>query len=116
MRFNAILAGATEEIWKVQKEKLPAGLPEDEEVAIETGIANGVRQKLFGEIEQATVAFARPRLAAGDGAVRRALTAAVAELERCSGLLRLNLNESAALEEFLLTSLRLWTQRSRSEP
>jgi DNA polymerase III subunit delta' len=111
VRFNAILAGATEEIWKVQKEKLPAELPEDEEVAIETGIANGVRQKLFGEIEQATVAFARPRLATGDGAVRRALTAAVAELERCSGLLRLNLNESAALEEFLLTSLRLWTQR-----
>jgi len=43
--------------------------------------------------------------------VRRALGAAVAELERCSSLLRLNLNESAALEEFLLTSLRLWAKR-----
>ena len=111
VRFNAILAGATDEIWKVQKEKLPAELPEEEQVAIETGIANGIRQKLFAEIEQATVAFARPRLTAGDGSVRRSLTAAVAELERCSGLLRLNLNESAALEEFLLTSLRLWSKR-----
>ncbi len=111
VRFNAILAGATEEVWKVQKEKLPAEIPEEEQVAIETGIANGIRLKLFAEIEQATVAFARPRLAAGDGVVRRALTAAVAELERCSGLLRLNLNESAALEEFLLTSLRLWAKR-----
>jgi DNA polymerase-3 subunit delta' len=33
------------------------------------------------------------------------------QLERCTGLLRLNLNESAALEEFLLASLRLWTRR-----
>ena len=67
--------------------------------------------KVFAEIEQATSAFARPRLTAGDGGVRRALTAAVTELERCSGLLRLNLNESTALEEFLLTSLRLWSKR-----
>lgn len=119
VRFNAILADATGKIWQTQKEKLPPELDEDEQIAIETGIANGIRQKLFAEIEHATIAFARPRLAAGDGAacaepgrsVRRALTAAVTELERCAALLRLNLNESAALEEFLLTSLRLWTKR-----
>jgi DNA polymerase-3 subunit delta' len=111
VRFNAIVAGATAEIWKAQEEKLPSDLAEEEQIAIETGIANGIRQKLFAEIEQATLAFARPRLAASDGAVRRALTAAVTELERCSALLRLNLSESAALEEFLLTSLRLWTKR-----
>ena len=118
-RFNAILAGATEEIWKAQKDKLPPDLEEDEEVAIETGIANGIRQKLFAEIEQATLAFARPRLDAGDGGagaepgrgVRTALAGAVGELERCAGLLRVNLNESAALEQFFLTSLRLWTRR-----
>ncbi len=111
VRFNAILAGATDEVWKAQKEKLPAELAEEEQVAIETGIANGIRQKLFAEIEQATVAFARPRLAIGDGEIRRGLTAAVTELERCAGLLRVNLNESAALEAFLLTSLRLWAKR-----
>jgi len=110
-RFNAILAGATTEIWNAQKGNLPPDLPEEEQIAIETGIANGIRQRLFTEIEQATLDFARPRLAARDGAVRRALTAAVAELERCSSLLRLNLGESAALEAFLLTSLRLWTRR-----
>jgi DNA polymerase-3 subunit delta' len=111
VRFNAIVAGATAEVRKAQEEKLPADLAEDEQIAIETGIANGIRQKLFAEIEHATTTFARPRLAARDGAVRRALTAAVDELERCNGLLRLNLSESAALEEFLLTSLRLWTKR-----
>jgi DNA polymerase-3 subunit delta' len=110
-RFNAILAGATEEIWKAQKDKLPPDLAEDEQVAVETGIANGIRQKLFAEIEQATLAFARPRLAAGDGSVRGALAGAVGELERCAALLRVNLNESAALEQFFLTSLRLWARR-----
>ena len=111
MRFNAIVVGATAEIWKAQEAKLPPDLAEEEQIAIETGIANGIRQKLVAEIEHATITFARPRLAAGDGAVRRALTAAVGELERCNRLLRLNLSESAALEEFLLTSLRLWSRR-----
>ena len=112
MRFNAILAGATDEIWKLQAGKLPPDLAEEEQIAIETGIANGIRQKLFVEVEQATLAFARPRLTATDGAIRRALIGAVEQLERCTGLLRLNLNEAAALEEFLLASLRLWTRRS----
>ncbi|HUJ45341.1 MAG TPA: DNA polymerase III subunit gamma/tau [Opitutaceae bacterium] len=116
VRFNAILAAATAEIWNAQKDKLPPDLEDDEKVAMEVGIANGIRQKLFTEIERATVAFAHPRLTAGGGDasgehLRRALTAAVTELERCSGLLRLNLKESAALEEFLLTSLRLWSKR-----
>ena len=86
-------------------------LPEEEQIAIETGIANGIRQKLFAEVEQATLAFARPRLTASDGATRRALIGAVGQLERCTGLLSLNLNESAALEDFLLSSLRFWTKR-----
>ena len=90
-RFNAILAGATAEIWKAQKDKLPPDLDEEEQVAIETGIANGIRQRLFTEIEQATLDFARPRLLDSDGAVRRALAGAVAELERCNALLRVNL-------------------------
>jgi len=37
--------------------------------------------------------------------------AAVGQLEHDIGLLRLNLNEAAALENFLLSSLRLWAKR-----
>lgn len=110
-RFSAVLDFATGEVWKQQKEKLPADLADDEQVAIETGIANGLRARLFAEIEAATRAFALPRLVAGDGATRRALTAAIGKLEHNAGLLRLNLNEAAALEDFLLTSFRLWTKR-----
>ncbi len=110
-RFGAILDFATGEVWKTQKEKLPAEITEDEQIAIETGIANGLRTRLFIEIEQATRSFALPRLREGDGGTRRSLTAAIEKLEHVVGLLRLNLNESAALEDFLLASLRLWTRK-----
>lgn len=110
-RFGAVLDFATAEVWKQQKEKLPPDLDDDEQVAIETGIANGLRVRLFVEIEQATREFALPRLVAGDETTRRALVAVIGKLEHNVGLLRLNLNESAALEDFLLASLRLWTRR-----
>ncbi len=110
-RFNAVLAAATDQIWKQQKEKLPEEIGDEEQAAIETGIANGVRTKLFAELEQATRGFAQQRLLEGDEVLRRSLVAAIAQLEHDIGLLRLNLNESAALENFLLSSLRIWARR-----
>ena len=113
-RFNAVLAAATDQIWKQQKEKLPDDIDDDEQAAIETGIANGVRTKLFAEIERATRDFAMQRLSAeadNPEPCRRAAVAAIAQLEHDTGLLRLNLNESAALENFLLSSLRIWARR-----
>ena len=108
-RFGAVLEAATSELWKQEKAKLPEELDDDEQVAIETGLANGLRSRLFAEIEQATRNFALPRLTAGDEGARRGLIAAVGKLEHAVGLLRVNLNESAALEEFLLASLRIWS-------
>ncbi len=110
-RFGAVLDFATNEVWKQQKAKLPPDLDDDEQVAIETGIANGLRSRLFVEIEQATREFSLPSLVAGDESTRRALVAVIGKLEHNVGLLRLNLNESAALEDFLLSSLRLWSRR-----
>jgi DNA polymerase-3 subunit delta' len=111
-RFGAVLDFATEQVWKEQKASLPEELDDDEQVAIETGIANGLRSRLFGEIEQATRAFALPRLTSASAEpTRRALVAAIQQLEHDVGLLRLNLNEAAALEHFLLSSLRLWSKK-----
>lgn len=110
-RFGAVLDFATAEVWKQQKAHLPPEIDEDEQVAIETGIANGLRLRLFAAIEQATRDFALPRLVAGDESARRALIAAVSQLEHDVALLRLNLNESTALEGFLLSSLRIWARR-----
>ncbi len=110
-RFNAVLAAATDQIWKQQKEKLPDDIDDEEQAAIETGIANGVRSKLFAELEHATRAFAQQALAAGDISARRGLVAAIAQLEHDTGLLRVNINESVAFENFLLASLRIWARR-----
>jgi DNA polymerase-3 subunit delta' len=110
-RFNAVLAAATAQAWEQQKEKLPEELEDDERAAIEAGIANGIRLKLFAEIEHATRGFAQERLLQGDEAARRSLVAAIGQLEHDVGLLRLNLNVSAAFEDFLLASLRLWAKR-----
>ncbi len=115
-RFSAVLDFATGEIWKQQKEKLPPDLDDDEQVAIETGIANGLRDRLFAEIEQATRAFALSVFKSDNPTQRQsaaqALVAAIEKLEHNAGLLRLNLNEAAALEDFLLASLRIWSRRS----
>lgn len=114
-RFGAVLEFAVGESWKLQKEKLPADLDEDEQIAIETGLANGLRLRLFAEIARATRTFALASLQGEDPERSRAtgqnLAAAIARLEHDVGLLRLNLNESAALEAFLLGSLRLWTSK-----
>jgi DNA polymerase-3 subunit delta' len=114
-RFGMILDFATAEAWRQQKEKLPPDLREEEQVAIETGIANGLRARLFIEIEQATRDFAMPALLAADAnneKAGRALAEAIGRLEHATGLLRLNLNESAALEDFLLASLSIWSRRA----
>ena len=110
-RFGLILENATTAAWTVQKASLPAELEEDEEVAIESGIANGLRTRFFASIEEATRTFARERLDRGEDSARRAFASAIEKLEDTTRLLRLNLNSNAALETFLLTSLRLWSGR-----
>ncbi|MET0262578.1 MAG: DNA polymerase III subunit gamma/tau [Rariglobus sp.] len=111
-RFGAVLDFATSQIWKKQKAALTVELKSDEEEAMEVGIANGLRSRLFADIERSTRDFALPALKKNNEVTRRSLTGAVDKLEHVVGLLRLNLNESAALEEFMLSSLRLWTRRS----
>ena len=110
-RFGVILDAATDDAWKAQKGDLPTDLDDDERIAIETGLANGLRLKLFAGIEHATRDFALERISTGDESYRRAFTGAIDKLEQAVGLLRVNLNAQAALESFMLSSLRLWAAR-----
>lgn len=110
-RFSQVLELATAEIWRAEKAKITAELSDEEEVAIEAGISNGLRARLFADIEKATRAFAIPPLSEGDEALRQPYTATVDCLEHCFRLLVLNLNEAAALEDFFLATLRIWSRR-----
>jgi DNA polymerase-3 subunit delta' len=109
-RFGAMLEKACVAEGARRKASLPEGLGDEELEAIEAEIASGLRLRMLSGIEKATRAHALQLLENGGGA-RRPLTASVDSLERAAGLLRVNLNGAAALEDFLLASLRIWTRR-----
>lgn len=110
-RYASMLDKASAAEGVRRKEGLAEALDEDEIIALEAEISVGLRLRMFAGIEEATNAHARELLQAGDEGARRQLASAVDALERSAGLLRVNLNDSAALEDFLLASLRIWTRR-----
>ncbi|MGH8019646.1 MAG: DNA polymerase III subunit gamma/tau [Opitutaceae bacterium] len=81
-------------------------LDKDETEALKVSTSVGVRQNFLATIEAATCALAREISLSTN-----ALAASIKELERAAGLLRVNFNENAALEIFLLTALRAWSGR-----
>lgn len=83
-------------------------LDKDEASAVKSTATIGVRQRFLTEIEKVTCTVARERA----GSVTSAAAVGTIEaLERVAGLLRANLNVGAALEVFLLTTLRAWSRR-----
>jgi len=112
-RFEGILNRLSEAAWEKKKTELPEGLDDDEISAAQTGIHKGLRSGLLVEIEQASRDFALGQPADPSLPARAAkLSRAVADLEKISGLLEVNLKEDAALEYFLLRSLRHWTAKN----
>jgi DNA polymerase-3 subunit delta' len=110
-RFGLMLEKASASEIARRKESLPEGLEDEEFDAIKAEVTIGLRHRMFAGIEGATREHANELMKAGDAGSRRLLTAAIDSLERATGLLRFYLNESAALEDFLLASLRIWTKR-----
>jgi DNA polymerase-3 subunit delta' len=110
-RFGAMLDKVSTSESARRKELAPEGLDGEEIDAIEAAAAVELRQRMLAGIESATRAHAIELLGAGDGGSRRQLTAAIDSLEHAVRLFTYNLNESAALEDFLLASLRIWTKR-----
>lgn len=111
-RFGVLLETATDTLWAAQKVTLPEDLTEEEAQAIETGISKGLRDRLLADLERATGEYAREVLvtpAAANGA--RAFSETVRHLEHTAGLLRLNFNDTSALELFMLQALRAWARR-----
>jgi len=109
-RFQAILAEMTSSAWKAHKAELPDHVSSEEKDAMEAGMSRGYRKQLFGEIEKATVRFARAIESAHPGQLPvAALNRATETLEYSAGLLELNFNQAAALEMFFLKSLRIWS-------
>jgi DNA polymerase III subunit delta' len=110
-RFGVILDRAASVEGARRKAALPEGLEDEELIAIEAEISVGLRLRMFAGIEEATRAHTLTILGSGEREAGRNFSDSVGSLERAAGLLRVNLTESAALEDFLLASLRIWTRR-----
>jgi DNA polymerase-3 subunit delta' len=110
-RFGMAIDKASSGEVERRKAGLPEDIGDDELVAIEAEVAVGLRARMFAAIAEATRQHYRALQEAGSQESPRLMAAAIDGLERSGRLLRFNLNESAALEDFLLASLRIWTRR-----
>ena len=110
-RFESLLSQWTAEAWEKAKDTLPQDLDEKETKAVQSGCRKGIRAKLFIDLETETQAFAVEQGESGNFPAV-AISQAVETLESAAGLLELNVKETAALEHFLLNSLRIWAASS----
>ncbi len=111
-RFSVVLGRLTSEAWDAQKKRLPEDADDAAKAAIESGLSKGVRSQLLTEVEAATRHAALADLSPDDApTAARQLGRVIDALETVSRLLELNLNEQAALEHFLLASLKIWASR-----
>ncbi len=106
-RFDKVLETLADASWEREKEQLPTNVPAEQQAALEAGNRKALRQRLMTGIERITRDWA---LQDGPEASGRALGRAVAALEHSARMADVfNLREDAALEAFLLASLRSWT-------
>ena len=105
-RFSHILNNLTQSSWKAYTDNLPENFDNDQKAALEAGFKKSILAQLFTEIEKQTHSFA---LKDSNNIPTRAFAQAIQQLEKYVGLLEVNLNELAALEAFLLKSLRFWS-------
>lgn len=106
--FSDTLGVMSDENWEREKEALPTNLPDEQVSAMEAGSRKGLRQLMFAEVEAATLSFVRKSI---DPAKLPSLFRVHESMERAARLCDVfNLKEDAALETFLLNSMRAWAR------
>jgi len=88
-----------------------AGLDEKEKDALDAGVRKGVRTRLLKDVAEATRAVATQGSSSSLSSTGLKLSRALSSLERCVGLMEVNLKDETAIEEFYLSSLRIWTAK-----
>ncbi len=106
-QFRHIIEAITKETWKEQSQNLPEELGDGERIALESRISISLRQDFLAAIEVTTEAFARDCLTEKPN-VPSKLIDCIRALESSPRLLNLNMKPEAALEAFMLHTLRIW--------
>ena len=98
---------------KEQTRKARERREEKEKDALESGIRKGVRSDLLKQLAQKTrdiaIQSSKKEEELGKNGIK--LAKVLASLEKNTGLLEVNLKDEAALENFYLSSLRIWSSR-----
>lgn len=112
-RFQVCLDTLTSERLSVAVADLPEDVEDEERIAIEAGIERGARQDLLAGIEACLRDWVIGKVDEKEAWVERTrkLVLAVGEAEATSGLLALNFNGVAAIEQFLIRVLRIWSRQ-----
>jgi DNA polymerase-3 subunit delta' len=93
-----------------------AGLDEKEKDALDAGVRKGVRTRLLKDVAEATRAVATQGSSSSLSSTGLKLSRVLSSLERCVGLMEVNLKDETAIEEFYLSSLRIWTAKQSNFP
>ncbi len=112
-RFQVCLEAVAKSRTELAVENLPENIEDDERIAIEAGSERGARQDLLAGIEFVLRDWVAGRASASGEIAERArkLVLAVEETESISGLLALNFNGVAAVEQLLIRILRIWSRQ-----
>ena len=107
VRFDGII----DRIVNKQRENAQSSesLNEEEKVALDSGLRKGIRTRFLEEIEVETQKFAGRIFRETKKYPVKPLQNSIQALEKSNSLLLVNFQESAALEYFLLKTLRYWT-------
>lgn len=110
-RFSGILAKLVAVRWKTEQKHLPEEISDEEKEATRESSSKFIRASLLKEIEHQTRETAAPYLRGekpGDVALKFSDT--ILRFEALVGLLNVNLKEETALEDFLLSCMRIWSR------
>jgi DNA polymerase-3 subunit delta' len=97
--------------FKAAKEKL-SSLDDKERDAFEAGLRKGTRANLLRQLSEATRSIAIECMTAENSRkIAGKLSRVIQALEKNIGLLEVNLKDEAAIEDFYLSSLRIWSSQ-----
>ena len=88
-------------------------LDDKERDAYESGLRRGIRSSMLKKVSDSTRNFITEKNfnAESLAQVGNKLAKVIKKLERTTGLLEVNLKEDSALEDFFLSSLRIWSSK-----
>ena len=111
--LTTLIKSTADEITKEALTSRTKELEDKEKDAYESGLRRGVRSHMLKEISDKTRTFItqNEKIFGSIDLNGQKLARVIRKLESMSGLLEVNLKEDSALEDFFLSSLRIWSAK-----